>query len=143
MKYLILFLFSFPVFASHHIRTTHLSDICSTHTSIYRNVSETLKGKVYSRDGVTGGNHTGICSGAEGCEVDHRVSLELGGSNDISNLMIQPYDGPCNAHQKDELENRLHKLSCDKQISLLDAQKVIYNDWQSAYKHYVKPQGCN
>ena len=143
MKILILLLLlSFNVAAS-HIRTTDLVNICSTHTSIYRNVPESLKRKVYLRDGVVGGNHTGICSGSEGCEVDHRVSLELGGSNDISNLMIQPYDGSCNAHDKDKLENRLHKLSCDKQISLLDAQKVIYNDWQAAYKDYVNPQGCN
>ena len=143
MKYLILLLFSFPVFASHHIRSTNLSDICTTHTSIYRNVSESSKVKVYSRDGVTGGNHTGICSSKEGCEVDHRVILELGGSNDISNLMIQPYDGQCNAHQKDVLENRLHKLSCAKQIALVDAQKQIYNDWESAYKHYVNQKGCS
>ncbi len=71
------------------------------------------------------------------------MSLELGGSNDISNLMIQPYDGQCNAHQKDALENRLHKLSCAKQIALADAQKQIYNDWESAYKLYVNPKGCN
>ena len=140
---LIFGLLSFNVYANHHIRSTNLSDICTTHTDVYRHVSESLKGRVYSRDNVSGGNHTGICRGAEGCEVDHRVSLELGGSNDISNLMIQPYDGQCNAHQKDALENRLHKLSCAKQIALADAQKQIYNDWESAYKLYVNPKGCN
>ena len=140
---LIFGLLSFNVYANHHIRSTNLSDICTTHTDVYRHVSESLKGRVYSRDNVSGGNHTGICSGDEGCEVDHRVSLELGGSNDISNLMIQPYDGQCNAHQKDVLENRLHKLSCAKQIALVDAQKQIYNDWESAYKHYVNQKGCS
>ena len=141
MKILIIFLLSFPAFAS-HIRTTDLIDVCTSHTVIYRNVPQTLKKRVYKRDGVSGGNHTGICAVTEGCEVDHRVSLELGGSNDISNLMIQPYAGNCNAHQKDALEDRLHSLVCKKEISLNSAQSLIYKDWAAGYKKYVNPLGC-
>ena len=82
------------------VRTTSVADICSTKTSTVRNVSERTKKAVYKRDGVPSGNHTGICGGIHGCEVDHRIALTLGGSNSIENLMIQPYDGPCSATHK-------------------------------------------
>ena len=124
------------------IRTTNVDDICTTLTGTIRNVSVQTKHRVYIRDGVPGGNHTGICSGVEGCEVDHRISLELGGSNDITNLMIQPYYGSCNAHQKDHLENRLHKLVCSKLITPQTAQSEIYNNWRAAYTEYINPLGC-
>lgn len=143
MKYLFFLLFSSSIFASHHVRSADLNELCSINTSVYRHVSASLKSKVYFRDGISGGNHTGLCAGKEGCEIDHRVSLKLGGSNDISNLMIQPYTGTCNAHQKDILENKLHRLSCKKIISLSDAQNIIYTDWESAYKYYINPKGCN
>lgn len=133
---------SLPVPAEHHIRTINAADICYTSTAKYRHVTEATKRAVYRRDGVPFGNHTGICSGVEGCEIDHRVSLELGGSNDISNLMVQPYAGPCNAHQKDRLENKLHVLICTKQMGVTEAQRIIYDDWQSAYKTHIDPMGC-
>jgi hypothetical protein len=42
-------------------------------------------------------------------EIDHLISLELGGSNDIRNLWPESFDTqPWNAHAKDRLENRLH-----------------------------------
>lgn len=124
------------------IRTTDVSDICSTPTSLIRNVPHSVKRQIYVRDGIPGGNYTGICSGDEGCEVDHRISLELGGSNDASNLMIQPYDGVCNAHDKDQLENKLHKLVCDDKLDIHQAQNMIFNDWVSAYRNYVDKNGC-
>src|SRR5947209_8103587 len=39
-------------------------------------------------------------------EVDHLISLELGGSNSIRNLWPQSYTGRYNAHMKDTLENK-------------------------------------
>ena len=131
-----------PVMADSHIRTTSLSEICNTRTDTVRDVSEALKHKIYIRDNTPGGNHTGICGIPEGCEVDHLVSLELGGSNDAANLMIQPYAGICNAHQKDHLENKLHALVCASAITVKEAQTVIYSDWQAAFKKYVDPKGC-
>ena len=41
-------------------------------------------------------------------EVDHLISLELGGSNAIKNLGLEPYAGRWGAQNKDVLENRLH-----------------------------------
>ena len=45
-------------------------------------------------------------------EIDHIVSLELGGSNDIANLYPEPGSGPASYHVKDKLENKLHDLVC-------------------------------
>jgi hypothetical protein len=91
------------------------------------------------------GNHTGYCDGVGGCEIDHLISLELGGSNDIGNLWPQPYFNDCNAHQKDLLENKLHELVCDADdsIPLAEAQLAISTDWISAYTKYVNPNGCS
>jgi len=131
--------------ANHHIRTQDINDICTTKTSTIRSVSASVKRAVYRRDGVPNGNHTGICSTSkEGCEVDHRVALWLGGSNDKSNLMIQPYDRKlsCNAHDKDDLEKKLHYMICSNQIDVKDAQDIIYNDWKSGYKKFINANGC-
>lgn len=70
------------------------------------------------------------------CEVDHLVSLELGGSNDIKNLWPEPYTGKWNAHMKDRLENWLHKQVCKGNMSLQEAQEAIRDDWTKAYIKY-------
>jgi hypothetical protein len=60
-------------------------------------------------------------------EYDHLVSLELGGaSNDPRNLWAEPGASP---NPKDAVENALHRLVCDGQISLARAQRVIATDW--------------
>ena len=105
-------------------------------TSSIRNVSEKTKTLVYYHYGVV--NHAGYCAGKEGCEVDHLISLELGGSNDPQNLWPQPFSGHPNAHEKDQLENKLHVMVCSGQIKLIDAQNQISTNWVGAYKKYVK-----
>jgi len=103
-----------------------------------RNVTEKTKHQVYSNYNVS--NHAGYCAGPEGCEIDHLISLEIGGSNDAQNLWPQPFDGILNAHMKDILENKLHSMVCKGQISLDQAQKEISTDWVGAYKKYVTPK---
>ena len=67
-------------------------------------------------------------------EVDHLISLELGGSNDMKNLWPQSYDTkPWNAHVKDKLETRLHREICDNIITVDEAQMAISNDWIKTY----------
>jgi hypothetical protein len=58
-----------------------------------RHVTQGMKSQVFQRYGIPGGNHTGLCGGPHGCEVDHLISLELGGANSIKNLWPQPFDG--------------------------------------------------
>jgi hypothetical protein len=71
-------------------------------------------------------------------EIDHLVSLELGGSNSIKNLWPQPYAGKWGARTKDVLENKLHKLVCNGKITLSQAQYEVMTNWIEAYKKYVK-----
>lgn len=72
-------------------------------------------------------------------EVDHLISLQLGGSNDVGNLWPQSYvSQPYNARMKDNLENVLHDLICAKKLDLKTAQKEIATNWINAYNKYVK-----
>ncbi len=87
-----------------------------------RSVSASLKEQVFVEYGIT--------SHASGeYEVDHLISLELGGSNDIANLWPEPAEPTLGFHQKDIVENFLHSQVCDKAVSLGEAQKVIATDW--------------
>lgn len=73
------------------------------------------------------------------CEIDHEISRELLGADDIKNLWPQSYRGAWNAHKKDALENRMHKLVCNGTITLKQAQQEISHDWITAYKKYLTP----
>lgn len=95
-----------------------------------RHVDGKTKARVY--------REYGIDRNAGFYEIDHLISLSLGGSNDIRNLWPESYDTtPWNAEAKDTLEDRLHKLVCDGTISLAEAQHAIASDWIAAYKKYV------
>jgi hypothetical protein len=66
-------------------------------------------------------------------EIDHIVSLELGGSNSIANLFPEPGSGIANYHVKDRLENRLHDMVCSGGVSLRAAQQQIAGNWEKLY----------
>jgi hypothetical protein len=70
-------------------------------------------------------------------EVDHLVSLELGGSNAIANLWPEPYAGRWGARTKDALENRLHALVCSGQLALRAAQRMEATNWVAAYRRFI------
>lgn len=69
-------------------------------------------------------------------EVDHLIPLELGGTNDISNLWPEAYEPRPGAHEKDEVENELHWRVCLGQMSLQEAQSVISQDWYTFYRSW-------
>ena len=74
-------------------------------------------------------------------EIDHLVSLELGGSNDIRNLWASPYAGKWNAHMKDALENRYAAKVRRQEMTLGAAQKSIAGDWRTGYvKEFGEPK---
>jgi hypothetical protein len=116
------------------IRTTDKTEICGQKTSTIRNVSQATKKEAFALYGLT--RKTGWCR-AKNCEIDHLISLELGGSNDIKNLWPQPYAGKWNAHIKDKLENTLHRMICDGSVTPEEAQSAIAHDWISAYHHFI------
>lgn len=97
----------------------------SFHTGTVRNVPESEKRDACREYGIADG-----CPG-KGYELDHLISIELGGSNDIQNLWPQPADAPglIGYHTKDVVENRAHRAVCDGKLTLAQAQAGIRTDW--------------
>jgi hypothetical protein len=62
-------------------------------------------------------------------ELDHLVPLELGGSNDITNLWPELGRVP---NPKDTIENALNHAVCAGRVSLAAAQNAIASDWLTA-----------
>ncbi len=101
--------------------------ICiSGYTKKVRNVSVSLKNKIYSAYGVI--KHT-----AATYEMDHLIPLELGGNNDITNLFPEAANPKPGFHEKDKLENYLHKQVCNGAMTLQEAQAEIATDWLKTY----------
>lgn len=111
-----------------------VSQICTSgYASSVRNVPTSEKNKVYAEYGIA--SHY-----AGQYEVDHLVSLELGGSNDIANLWPEAASPTPGFHQKDKVENYLHTQVCSGKIDLAKAQIEIATDWLSVY-HQMLSQG--
>jgi hypothetical protein len=74
-------------------------------------------------------------------EYDHLVSLELGGAvNDARNLWPEPGASP---NPKDAVENALHRMVCDGQVQLPEAQHIIATGWISwARRHNASLSAC-
>jgi hypothetical protein len=96
------------------------------YSSKVRDVSIATKEKVFAEYGIAYSEHADY-------EVDHLVSLELGGSNDISNLWPEAHDIANGSFIKDGLENHLHAEVCNGDISLTQAQREISGDWMKYY----------
>ena len=97
------------------------------YSSRVRNVPEAVKRAVYAMYGIvtrTRGQY----------EVDHLVSLELGGSNEIANLWPEAAQAVAGFRQKDTLENALHREVCAGRLSLALAQRQIATNWVAAYR---------
>lgn len=106
-----------------------------------RAVTAAMKREVFARYRMTGNNDP-ACTPVKGanphrrCEVDHLVSRELGGADDVANLWPQPYSPPSGwgATRKDRLENRLHVEVCNGTTPLAQARDEIRTDWIAAYR---------
>ncbi len=92
-----------------------------------RNVRDGTREAVYAAYGVAA-----RFDGQNG-ELDHLVSLELGGTNARANLFPEaaaPFPG---AGEKDRLENELHDRVCAGTLRLRVAQQRIARDWVAEY----------
>ena len=88
-----------------------------------RNVPVSLKREIYAEYGI-------LVHRPGEYEIDHLIPLELGGSNRPGNLWPEPYSGATGAHDKDDLEDRLHAAVCSGRISLAAAQREIVAEWE-------------
>jgi hypothetical protein len=98
----------------------------SGYSKSVRNVTSNTKKKVFSEYGIS--SHP---SGAY--EVDHLISLELGGTNDIANLWPEAAAPTPGFHEKDKVENYLHSQVCSGKMSLPEAQQKIATGWLQVY----------
>lgn len=153
MKYLLLLLISFSCLADDTLPDPTLTpgmtvpgctkekfDKPNQTGAVRKGLTKAVHDSAYTRYNLK--PREGKCSGPEGCEVDHLISLVLCGSNDVENLWPQSYAGTCNAHHKDTLEVRLHILVKSGKLDLGQAQREISSNWIEAYKKYVNAAGC-
>jgi hypothetical protein len=106
----------------------------SFHTSCVRDntTSASQKANTYAWYSIAHPDHNqGVM---QVCELDHLISLELGGADSLDN--IWPQCGPSHVvlrerffKQKDAVENYLAKQVRDGVMSLEDAQNGIAHDW--------------
>lgn len=80
-------------------------------------------------------------------ELDHFVALEIGGATgshpgDIRNLWPEAYSPVPGAHEKDAVENWLHKQVCDGSMTLADAQTAIMTDWVKVWRQIGSPSSA-
>jgi hypothetical protein len=113
------------------VLTTDIATVCQPgYSKTVRHTSGKLKALIYHEYGLdrTSGHF----------EIDHLISLELGGADVAKNLWPQSYDTlPWNAHLKDKLEDRLHAFVCAGKLPIEQAQREIAADWIAAYQKYV------
>jgi hypothetical protein len=105
--------------------------ICSAsfRTSSVRNVPQSEKYEVEAEYGMAQKLY------GRTLEIDHIISLELGGSNDIANLFPERASPAPGYRVKDRLENKLHSMVCSEQKSLRSAQREIATNWQKLYRN--------
>ena len=104
--------------------------VCSAsfRTSSIRNVPQSIKYEVEEEYGMAQKLY------GRTLEIDHIVSLELGGSNDIANLFPEKLDAHRGYKVKDKLENKLHDLVCSGHMRLQRVRLQIAANWQALYK---------
>ncbi|MGA2186819.1 MAG: HNH endonuclease [Bryobacteraceae bacterium] len=111
------------------VLTTNTAKVCKPgYAGTVRNVPASVKNQAYAEYGAK--RKAGVC-----CEVDHLISLELGGSNSLLNLWAEPYEPRPGAHEKDLVENYLHYLHrevCAGRMDIQAAQDLIRTDWTKA-----------
>jgi hypothetical protein len=104
--------------------------VCSKgfRTGDYRDVSVATKHAVEAAYGMKPKSY------GRSLEIDHIISLELGGSNAVANLFPEKRSPPPGYRVKDQLENKLHDLVCEAHtMTLRQAQRAIARNWRATY----------
>ena len=105
--------------------------ICKkNYTKSVRNVTEAEKKEIMKRYNLPETELHNV-------EIDHFISLDIGGSNDIENLWPQYYEPEPGARQKDVVETYFHRQICKGKVELFSAQIQMKN-WVSIYQQIHK-----
>lgn len=144
---------SMPTPGSCHLRFEHgqplpdpactpgARDAAVTQANIHQTIcvpgwTKTVRPPVSVTDKIKAGMYAAYGLPRETAELDHLVSLELGGApNDTRNLWNEPGSIP---NPKDHVENSLRKAVCapNPRITLAHAQQAIATDWTTALSRY-------
>ena len=103
--------------------TTDMNVVCQRSTRERRRVSAEVHRQAFREYGISYPQPRGAY------EVDHLIPLELGGDNTITNLWPESAEPAPGFHQKDKVENFLHRQVCSGTMSLTEAQRQIATDW--------------
>lgn len=97
-----------------------------------RDAEEAVKKQVFQEYGISWSRHADF-------EDDHLISIEIGGSPDsVKNQWPESYKTTPNAHNKDKLEDALHRLVCSGQVTLRNAQTGIAANWMDLHDSLVR-----
>ncbi len=122
-----------PSLTTGAVLTTDASTLCTPgYASGVRDVSTATKEQVYAEYGVSYPQPLGAY------EVDHFIPLEIGGSNDLTNLWLEPATPTPGFHQKDQFENFEHGQMCNGTISVAEAQSRMDSDWYLYWEEEVE-----
>jgi hypothetical protein len=107
-----------PVHTPGSVFTESAQQVCTPgYAKTVRAVTEDEKRQVLAEYGLPS---------STGYVIDHLVSLELGGSDELDNLWPEQTE---ESKRKDAVENALHLAVCQGQMSLADAQEQIATWW--------------
>jgi hypothetical protein len=122
-----------PTLTPGAVRTTDAVVICSTGTRALRRWSRERDDRIMREYGLFSGAHPDF-------EIDHLISLGIGGADDDLNLWPEPrrsIEAVWNAEAKDRLEWKLRDLVCSGALDAREAQRAIADDWTEAYRRTV------
>ncbi|MGO8993579.1 MAG: HNH endonuclease signature motif containing protein [Polyangiaceae bacterium] len=110
------------------VGTTDRDVVCKQSTRARRHVSEEVHRLAFAEYGIPYPQPAGAY------EVDHLIPLALGGNNAIANLWPEPSEPHPGFHEKDMVEDYLHREVCAGRMTLADAQRAIATDWSTVYR---------
>jgi hypothetical protein len=70
-------------------------------------------------------------------EIDHLISLELGGSNELKNLWPESSTLSNGSRAKDKFEGYLHAQVCSGKLPIQEAQREIATNWVTYYNNWL------
>lgn len=120
------------------VRALSMRAVCTTKWGKdQRHVTTAMKRRVLAAYGLTWDDRVLV-------EIDHLVSRELGGADDVQNLWPERWDvvvgdRQMGARQKDRVEHAAHRAVCAGTLSLAETQREIARDWTALYVRLIGP----